>query len=88
MRIMQLMRCVWRHCWHGFRSNNRYVVFQALPHTLGLGPEVWRVLAMCHNTRNQGEYEGDLNVDERVVEDLIDACRKVAELVNALELPG
>src|SRR5689334_10523642 len=29
----------------GYRSANRYVVFQALPHTLGLGPEVWRVLA-------------------------------------------
>lgn len=26
--------------WHGFRSDNRYMVFQTLPHTLGLGPEV------------------------------------------------
>ena len=24
----------------GFRSGNRYIVFQVLPHTLGLGPEV------------------------------------------------
>lgn len=23
------------------------VVFQVLPHTLGLGPEVWRVLSKC-----------------------------------------
>lgn len=38
----------------GFRANNRYVVFQALPLTLGLGPEVWRVLAKCHQIRNQG----------------------------------
>jgi hypothetical protein len=29
-----------------------------LPHTLGLGAEVWRVLDKCHNTRNLGEYEG------------------------------
>ena len=28
--------------WHGYRSSNRYIVFQVLPHTLGLGPEVWR----------------------------------------------
>src|SRR5688572_17250771 len=28
----------------GFRSSNRCIVFQVLPHTLGLGPEVWRVL--------------------------------------------
>lgn len=34
--------------WHGYRAGNRYIVFQVLPHTLGLGPEVWRVLAKCH----------------------------------------
>jgi hypothetical protein len=40
--------------WHGYRSDNRYLVFQCLPHTLGLGPEVWRVLALCHQRRNRG----------------------------------
>jgi len=34
--------------WHGYRSSNRYTVFQVLPHTLGVGPEVWRVLDLCH----------------------------------------
>jgi hypothetical protein len=34
---------------HGYRSGNRYIVFQLLPHTLGLGPEVWRVLSKCHD---------------------------------------
>lgn len=29
---------------HGYRSENRYVVFQALVHTLGLPNEQWRVL--------------------------------------------
>ena len=47
---------------HGYRATNRYIVFQVLPHTLGLGPEVWRVLAKCHEIRNLGEYEGDLNL--------------------------
>jgi hypothetical protein len=69
---------------HGYRSTNRYVVFQLLPHTLGLGPEVWRVLAKCHEVRNLGEYEGDLNVDERLVRDLIAACRLVAGRIEAL----
>lgn len=46
---------------HGYRSGNRYIVFQSLPHTLVLGPEVWRVLARCHEIRNLGEYEGNLN---------------------------
>jgi hypothetical protein len=70
--------------WHGYRSTNRYIVFQMLPHTLGLGPEVWRVLSKCHDVRNLGEYEGDLNVDERLVTDLIAACRQVAAKVNVL----
>jgi len=70
--------------WHGYRSTNRYIVFQALPHTLGLGPEVWRVLDKCHSVRNLGEYEGDLNVDERLVADLIAACRSVATKLDLL----
>ena len=67
---------------HGYRPANRYVVFQVLPLTLGLGPEIWRVLAKCHEIRNLGEYEGDLNIDERLVSDLINACRKVAAALD------
>lgn len=40
--------------YHGFRPEKRYIVFQVLPHTLGLGPEVWRVLAKAHDLRNAG----------------------------------
>lgn len=67
----------------GYRSGNRYIVFQVLPHTLGLGPEVWRVLDKCHNTRNLGEYEGLLEVDERLVTDLITATQAVADALHA-----
>ena len=70
--------------WHGFRSANRYIVFQVLPHTLGLGPEVWRVLSKCHDIRNAGEYEGDLQINDRIVADLIASCRKVRAKVEAL----
>ncbi|HXS53984.1 MAG TPA: hypothetical protein VN782_15725 [Usitatibacter sp.] len=73
--------------WHGYRANHRYIVFQALPHTLGLGPEVWRVLSKCHDIRNVGEYEGDFDIDERLVEGLVTACRAVAEKVTALKPP-
>lgn len=73
--------------WHGYRSANRYIVFQVLPHTLGLGPEVWRVLAKCHEIRNRGEYEGDLAVTERLVTDLIDACSTVAHTLETLAPP-
>lgn len=70
--------------YHGFRPSKRYVVFQVLPQTLGLGPEVWRVLSKGHDMRNRTEYEGALDVDERLVSDLIDACGKVAEKVRGL----
>src|SRR5881396_1057436 len=68
----------------GYRATNRYIVFQVLPHTLGLGPEVWRVLARCHDVRNRGEYEGDLYVDERLLTDLIHACKIVAAALHKL----
>jgi hypothetical protein len=42
-----------RRC--GFRPSKRYIVFQVLPDTLGLGPEVWRVLSKCHEMRNRTE---------------------------------
>jgi len=66
----------------GYRPDNRYVVFQALQHTLGLGPEVWRVLTKCHEVRNLGEYEGDLNINERLVADLIAATTAVASAIQ------
>src|SRR5271170_4879768 len=34
--------------WHGYRSENRYIVFQCLEHTLKLPPEQWRVLDQAH----------------------------------------
>lgn len=62
----------------GFRARHRYIVFQVLPHTLGLGPDVWRVLDAGHKARNLGEYEGMLDVSEGLVRDLIVACERVS----------
>ena len=69
----------------GYRPRRRYIVFQVLPHTLNLGPEVWRVLDKCHNVRNVGEYEGGLDVDERLVADLVDACQAVADAISLMQ---
>jgi len=68
----------------GYRSTNRYMVFQVLPHTLGVRPEVWRVIARCHDVRNRGEYEGDFYADERLLADLIAACKVVAAALDQL----
>lgn len=74
--------------WHGYRpAHKHYMVFQALPDTLGLGPEVWRVLARAHEQRNLGEYEGHLDIDERFVTDLVAACALVAARIQDLPAP-
>ena len=85
MPTAPLTHSAWLHCGTmGNRPSKRYIVFQVLPDTLGLGPEVWRVLSKCHDMRNRTEYEGVLDVDDRLVSDLISACRKVAERVRKM----
>ena len=74
--------------WHGYRSDNRYLVFQALPHTLRLPATTWRVLAKAHELRNAAEYEGHFNVDATVLRNLIEAAAAVQAAVAALpDLP-
>ncbi|MBU2749610.1 hypothetical protein HER14_01130 [Acidithiobacillus thiooxidans] len=70
--------------WRGFRSENRYLVFQCLTHTLALEAAQWRVLDQAHNKRNLAEYEGDLDVDDALVEALIRVAKTVAERVSTL----
>lgn len=70
--------------WHGYRPSHRFIVFQLLPNTLGLGPEVWRVLAKCHDMRNLLEYEGEVHVDDRILRDLLTATEAVMAKVIAL----
>jgi hypothetical protein len=64
--------------WHGYRSENRYTVFQCLEHTLKLPPEQWRVLDQAHRKRNVAEYEGHLDVDKALVEALIRVATEVS----------
>ena len=71
-----------RHC--GFRASKRYIVLQVLPHTLGLGPDVWKLLSKCHDLRNRSEYEGAMDANERMVSNLVETSRAVAKAVRAL----
>jgi hypothetical protein len=68
----------------GYRSENRYLVFQALPHTLGLEDAEWRVLATCHERRNKFEYEGVLNVDERLLAESIAVTERLLAALQKL----
>lgn len=56
--------------WHGYRSENRYTVFQCLTHTLGWPANRWRVLDTAHQKRNLAEYEGYLEVEESTVAEM------------------
>ena len=71
--------------WHGYRpAKKRYIVFQTLEPTLRLENSKWRLLDLCHNKRNVAEYEGHLEVDERLVSDLIAVTEEVLRRVERL----
>lgn len=68
--------------WHGYRAENRYIVFQVLPITVGVGPEVWRILAKCHDRRNLAEYEGHTEVEDQLLLDLLNAAKKLLDSIK------
>lgn len=70
--------------WHGYRSDNRYLVFQCLQHTVGLENAKWRVLDKCHKQRNLAEYEGHLEITPQLLQELIKVTSELIELVEAL----
>lgn len=47
-------------------------------------PEQWRVMALCHERRNVAEYQGHLEVEEKLVDDLIRVTKVVLDKVVAL----
>jgi len=71
--------------WHGYRSENRYLVFQCLEQTLGLETAKWRVLDQCHKRRNIAEYEGYLEIDSQLLNELIEITTELLELVKNLD---
>jgi hypothetical protein len=69
--------------WHGYRSENRYIVFQCLEHTLKWPAARWRTLAEAHRKRNLAEYEGFIEIEQSAIVEL----RKLAEaLVKEVEV--
>lgn len=67
----------------GYRSENRFMVFQCLSHTIGWSASRWRVLDVAHQKRNLAEYEGFLDIEESMVVELIDL---VQELIADVEM--
>lgn len=65
--------------WHGYRSENRFTVFQSLTHTLDWPAPRWRVLDAAHQKRNMAEYEGFLEVEESAI---VELCEVVDGLIG------
>ena len=70
--------------WHGYRSDNRYLVFQCVPHTLGLEGPVMQILDKCHNARNRLEYHGEFDISASMLDALIDAAKRLHKGVMEL----
>ncbi len=68
--------------WHGYRSENRYTVFQSLTHTLNWPAPRWRVLDAAHQKRNLAEYEGFLELEESAIAEL---CAVATDLIADVE---
>lgn len=64
-----------------YRSENRYIVFQALEHTAGLPAAKWRVLSKAHDARNMAEYEGEADVDLKLLDNLIDVATELEAIL-------
>lgn len=70
--------------WHGYRPDNRYIVFQVLTHTADIEQHMVRVFAKCHDLRNTAEYEGSLEIDEQLFNDLLTATQSLLQRVENL----
>jgi hypothetical protein len=68
--------------WHGYRSENRYTVFQCLAHTVNWPANRWRVVDAAHQKRNLAEYEGYLDIEESTVAEL---CALVPVLISDVQ---
>ena len=72
----------------GYRAAMRYMAFQALAHTSNLNAAQWRVLAKAHERRNLAEYEGHLEVDNRLLSSLLSAGRALFDEIDSLAAGG
>lgn len=70
--------------WHGYRSENRYIVFQVLDSTVSFPVAKWRFLDNCHKKLNLALYDGDYADDENLIKELIAVAGELQIAVDAL----
>ncbi|KAF1006058.1 MAG: hypothetical protein GAK32_02533 [Pseudomonas fluorescens] len=72
----------------GYRSDKRYLVFQCLLHTTGASKVQVRLFALCHERRNLAEYEGYMDEDEALLQQLVDGAQGLLANVETLLAHG
>jgi hypothetical protein len=72
----------------GYRSENRITVFQTLVHTLGTSAADVQIFLRAHNERNLAEYEGRMEIDEKLLADLIRRTKALEATVAKLDPPA
>jgi hypothetical protein len=73
--------------WHGYRSENRFTVFQCLGHTLGWPPHKWRILDAAHQKRNLAEYEGYWDIEASAITEICSLLPDLIAATQALNTP-
>jgi hypothetical protein len=69
----------------GYRSENRFAVFQCLVHTANLQAPQARILADAHGRRNRAEYEGMMDVTQSEVDSIIRITKLILAYVEKLK---
>jgi len=70
----------------GYRSEDRISVFQTLVHTLGTDAADIQIFLRAHNERNLAEYEGRMEIDKKLLSQLV-RCTKTLEAAVAKLVP-
>jgi hypothetical protein len=72
----------------GYRSENRITVFQTLVHTLGTDRSHIQTFLKAHNERNLAEYQGHMEIDAKLLADLLRSTKALETAVGKLEPPA
>lgn len=72
----------------GYRLENRITVFQTLVHTLGADNADIQIFLRAHNERNLAEYQGRMEIDARLLVDLIRCTKKLEAAIGKLDPPA
>ncbi len=72
----------------GYRSENRITVYQTLTHTIGVSNADLQIFLKAHNERNLASYQGRIDIDERLLADLIAATKRLSASMAKLAPPA